>query len=78
MVVRVGLLDDGFFVEDPGRGIPPEDREKVFDERYSTADSTGLGLSVVARVVEPHGWEIGVTESDEGGARFEITGVSAE
>ena len=78
MVVRVGLLDDGFFIEDTGRGIPPEDREKVFDERYSTADSTGLGLSVVARVVEAHGWEIEVTESDEGGARFEITGVSAE
>ncbi|WP_254838357.1 sensor histidine kinase [Natronomonas marina] len=78
VTVRVGPLTEGFFVEDTGVGIPPEERERVFDERYSTAGSTGLGLSVVARVVEAHGWEIAVTDSDEGGARFEITGISPE
>ena len=76
VTVRVGTKDEGFFVADDGVGIPPEDRERVFAEHFSTADSTGLGLSVVASVVDAHGWEIEVSESEAGGARFEITGVS--
>jgi signal transduction histidine kinase len=35
----------------------------------------GVGLTIVADVVEAHGWDITVTESMAGGARFEITGV---
>ena len=76
VTVRVGTMDEGFFIEDDGVGIPPEDRDRVFDEHFSTADSTGLGLSVVASVVDAHGWEIEIRESAEGGARFEITGVA--
>jgi signal transduction histidine kinase len=34
-------------------------------------------LRIVERVVNAHGWEIQVTESADGGARFEITGVEA-
>ena len=77
ITVRVGSLDDsGFFVADDGNGIDADDRERVFDERYSsTEDHAGLGLSIVRRIVDGHGWEIDVTESDHGGARFEITGV---
>mgnify|MGYP006304677177 FL=1 len=46
----------------------------MFDHGYSTSDEgTGYGLSIVSRIVEGHGWEIEVTESDEGGTRFEIT-----
>ena len=77
VTVVVGDLDDGFYVEDDGPGIPPEDRDRVFDAGYSTApDGTGFGLSIVRDVVEAHGWEIRLTEGDDGGARFEITGVS--
>ncbi len=76
VTVRVGPLADGLFVEDDGPGIPEDERESVLEHGYSTASGgTGLGLSIVSTVVEAHGWEITVTESDDGGARFELTGV---
>ncbi|MFD1601050.1 PAS domain S-box protein [Halobellus rarus] len=76
VTVVVGELDDGFYVEDDGPGIPPDSRPDVFEMGYSTADEgTGFGLNIVERVVEEHGWEISLTEGSEGGARFEIRGV---
>ncbi|MBP1986596.1 PAS domain S-box protein [Halolamina salifodinae] len=69
-------LDGGFAVEDDGPGIPAEHREQVFESGYSTAtDGTGYGLDIVGRVAEAHGWDITLAAGD-GGARFEITGVS--
>ena len=66
----------GFFVADDGPGIPPADREAVFDAGYSTNDGgTGFGLSIVQEIVDAHGWRVAVTESADGGARFEIRGV---
>jgi PAS domain S-box-containing protein len=74
--VRVGPLDDGFFVEDDGPGIPEREREKVFERGYSTGDSgTGFGLSIVRGIAEAHGWTLDVTASESGGARFEVHGV---
>ncbi|EMA21484.1 sensor histidine kinase, partial [Haloarcula marismortui] len=66
----------GFYIEDDGPGIPAEDREKVFEAGYSTSESgTGLGLNIVKRVADAHGWDICATESSMGGTRFEITGL---
>ncbi|GCF12273.1 hypothetical protein Harman_02080 [Haloarcula mannanilytica] len=77
VTVTVGALDDGFYVADDGPGIPADDRDAVFEAGYSTgASGTGFGLSIVKQVVEAHGWEISVGDSADGGARFEITGVS--
>ena len=72
--VRVGPLDDsGFYVADDGLGIPPDDREEVFETDYTTADEgTGFGLAIVTQIADAHDWETRVTESDEGGARFEF------
>ena len=80
VAVTVGPLEGdgrtGFYVADDGPGIPPEDRQHVFDPGYSSEDhGTGLGLAIVARIVDLHGWSIGVTESASGGARFEIDGI---
>ena len=77
VTVTIGALDNGFFVEDDGSGIPSDERDEVFDFGYSTAaNGTGFGLSIVRRIAEAHGWEIIVTEGTEGGARFEITKVT--
>ncbi|MCG1003460.1 MULTISPECIES: GAF domain-containing sensor histidine kinase [Halobacterium] len=76
--VTVGLLDDGegFYVEDDGPGIPEADRENVFDAGYSTnPDGTGFGLHIVAEVATAHGWGLNVTDSETGGARFEVSRV---
>lgn len=76
ITITVGDLDDGFYVEDDGPGIPPDDREAVFETGHSTsAQGTGFGLNIVKQVVESHEWEIQVTEGSEGGARFEVTKV---
>ena len=76
LTVTVGALEDGFYLEDDGPGIPAEERDRVFDSGYSTSTTgTGFGLAIVERIVEAHGWTIEVTEGTAGGARFEIRGV---
>ncbi|WP_049900425.1 PAS domain S-box protein [Halococcus agarilyticus] len=79
---RVSSTDrvDGFFVADDGPGIPEDERESVFEGGYSTTDDgTGLGLSIVRSIAEAHDWTVTATESDAGGARFEIrTGTPEE
>ena len=75
--VVVTTTPEGFAVEDDGIGIDPDDREDLFAFGYSTnEEGTGIGLAVVKRIIEAHGWRITVGESDDGGACFEVTGVS--
>jgi signal transduction histidine kinase len=85
--IRVGLIEgadttggttaSGFFIADDGGGIPEDKRGEIFDHGYSSRDEgTGFGLSIVADVVDAHDWDISVTESESGGARFDITGVT--
>lgn len=79
VTVTVGSLPNGFFVADDGRGISEEVRDRIFDAGYSTThDGTGFGLNIVKEVAHAHGWEVRATESESGGARFEITGVTVE
>jgi PAS domain S-box-containing protein len=76
VTVTVGAADDGFSVGDTGPGIPESEREQVFESGYSTAtDGTGFGLRIVEQIAQAHGWTVRVTESESGGARFEVTGV---
>ncbi|WP_135304369.1 PAS domain S-box protein [Haloarcula amylovorans] len=81
LTVTVGALDEGdsdgasgFYVEDDGVGIPPDEREGVFERGYTTSNGgTGFGLAIVADIADAHGWTVSVTESGAGGARVEFT-----
>ncbi|SDY40071.1 PAS domain S-box-containing protein [Halobellus clavatus] len=76
VTVTVGELDDGFYIEDDGPGIPSGERDEVFEAGYSrSSEGTGFGLSIVEQVVTAHNWQIRVTDGPDGGARFEITDV---
>jgi signal transduction histidine kinase len=76
VTVTVGQTEDGFFVADDGPGVPPDEREKIFETSYSTREGgTGLGLSIARAVANAHGWSLSVAESAGGGARFEVSGV---
>ncbi|RKD94982.1 sensor histidine kinase [Halopiger aswanensis] len=82
--ITVGTIGDegaleGFYVEDDGRGIAPEQRDRIFESGYTgDGDGTGLGLRIVERIAEAHGWTVAATESEAGGARFEMTGIESE
>jgi len=62
-------------VIDRGRGIPLHERELIF-ERFRRADrrsgGSGLGLSIVRRVVDAHGGEISIEDAPGGGAVFTL------
>jgi len=76
VTVRVGPIAGGFYVADDGVGISADEQATIFDERVShDADGTGYGLAIVRDIVAAHEWTITVTDSESGGARFEITGV---
>jgi signal transduction histidine kinase len=72
--------DDGFVrfaVRDSGKGIPPGDRDAIF-ERFRRADGSGkpgagLGLYISRGLAKAHGGELTVDDAPEGGARFTLS-----
>ena len=73
VTVRVGPTDRGFYVEDDGRGVPEELRDRVFERGFSRERGTsGLGLHIVGQIAEAHDWAVRVVEAESGGARFEV------
>jgi signal transduction histidine kinase len=66
------------YVRDEGPGIPPVDYERIFEPLYSSAEGTGLGLSVVRRLAVDLGWEVEIGEATSGGAEFRLVLPSLE
>ncbi len=76
VTITVGDVTDGFFVADDGCGIPPDERERVFESGYTTSQNgTGFGLRIVQQIAKAHDWSVDLTSSLEGGTRFEFTGA---
>jgi signal transduction histidine kinase len=60
-------------VDDSGRGVPAEIRERIFEPFFTTkAEGSGLGLPIVHAIVTQHGGTITVEDAPEGGARFAL------
>lgn len=60
-------------ISDTGKGMPPENMQKVFDPFFTTKSSgSGLGLAVVLRIVKTYHGKIAVEKSDETGTTFVI------
>lgn len=67
-------------VEDRGLGVPPDERDRIFEPFFRGRDATarqirgsGLGLSLVRRIVESHGGRIAVGARADGGSVFTVT-----
>ncbi len=60
-------------VADTGRGIPPEDKPRLFEPYFSTKKSgTGLGLAIVTTIIADHGGFIRVRDNEPKGTVFDI------
>ena len=62
-------------VADSGRGIPTSIRETLFDPFVSEGkeNGTGLGLTVVHKIIQDHGGEVTVAQTSPEGTTFCIT-----
>jgi len=67
---RNGIL---ISIMDNGIGIPDEEKEKVFEPFFTKKErGTGLGLSVVKKIIDNHQGEIKITNREGGGTVFSI------
>ncbi len=88
VVVHAEALDDTvqIEVEDQGDGIPPAERERVFDAFYRggvdaarTTNGAGLGLAVARAIIDAHGGAIWLEESQVGTrVRFSVPTAVAQ
>lgn len=75
--VDVGIAARRVVVTDTGPGIPPAERERVFDRFYRTPGTggvgSGLGLAIVRAVAQAHGAQVTLGEAaDSGGLRVTV------
>jgi len=73
VVVRV--LGTAFEVEDDGPGIPPMERERVFEPFHRLrprATGSGLGLNLVREVIDQHGGRVAIRDAPGGGTVFRV------
>ncbi|MEO9590200.1 ATP-binding protein [Rhodopirellula bahusiensis] len=60
-------------VEDNGPGLNAEQRQKIIHPFFTTkARGTGLGMSIVLRIIEAHGGDVQVVDAVGGGAKFKM------
>jgi two-component system sensor histidine kinase HydH len=63
----------GVLIEDTGPGVPVALREQIFNPFFtSKKDGVGMGLAIVAKIVDDHRGSIRVEDSALGGARFHV------
>lgn len=76
--VRLKVGDGEVLIEDTGPGIAPEDLPYVFDRHFRGKETTGtkgsgLGLSIVKRLVDLYGWGIQFANREAGGLAVRVS-----
>jgi signal transduction histidine kinase len=60
-------------IEDTGVGIPPENLGRIFDLYFTTKEKgSGIGLSMVFRIIQLHDGEIEVQSTPGRGTKFRL------
>jgi signal transduction histidine kinase len=81
--IAIGVTSSGaavfVTVEDDGRGVPPEERERIFERfvrldeaRSRDAGGSGLGLAIARGIATASGGTVTIDDSRWGGARFVV------
>ncbi|HWG80585.1 MAG TPA: PAS domain-containing sensor histidine kinase [Stellaceae bacterium] len=71
--VREAAQQTALVVEDNGRGLPQEGRDRLAEPYVTTrAKGTGLGLAIVKKIMEDHGGELILDDCEGGGARVAL------
>ncbi|NKM22445.1 sensor histidine kinase [Rhizobium laguerreae] len=68
--VILRVLQSGFEVEDDGPGIPPKERERVFEPFHRLrprSTGSGLGLNLVQQIIERHDGRVSILSAPGGG-----------
>jgi two-component system, NtrC family, sensor histidine kinase HydH len=68
-----GINEVTIFVVDHGEGIAPQNLESIFNPFFTTKpEGTGLGLALVAKIIDEHGGRINVESEFGKGTTFEV------
>jgi len=75
--VTITISDWLLKIQDTGIGIPAKEIEKIFDRFYQVGNVrnqewSGIGLSLVKKIVDMYGWNISVQSKEKQGTTFMI------
>ncbi|MEM5948831.1 ATP-binding protein [Spirochaetia bacterium 38H-sp] len=73
ITIRTGIKDNRAMVafDDSGQGIPDDLKEKIFEPYFTTKDTgTGLGLTIVYKIIREHGGDIELSSEQGKGTSF--------
>jgi len=76
IVLRTSAQPRLLCIEDNGRGIAPQDRERLFTPFFSTKEhGQGIGLTVAREILSAHGWTFSLATGQDGLTRFAVSGI---
>jgi two-component system nitrogen regulation sensor histidine kinase NtrY len=81
--VRVSVIEEAgraaVIVEDNGKGLPQQDRERLTEPYVTTrAKGTGLGLAIVKKIMEDHQGQLELEDGEPDGARVRLVFAASE
>ncbi|MFC7202363.1 PAS domain-containing sensor histidine kinase [Haloferax namakaokahaiae] len=77
--VVIGTTTDGLYIED--NGTPPSNEQRTIATpagQLLGVDYESVGLSIASRIADLHGWSFEIVDSELGGIRIEVDGISWE